>query len=81
MVTKLFKSLKPNADKRVWKHWGEKSEFMSPAVCYNPKDCVRDLCPNFLCSCGPLKSNRRERAFERARDELEKEINIIENIK
>ena len=80
MVTRLFKMKRPETDDNDEKSWGEKSEFMSPRILYNPKDCIRDLCPTFVCS-RIMKSNRRERAFENARDALEKEINIIEIIK
>ena len=81
MVTRLFKIEKPPAlEKGVLKSWGDKSEFMVPQILYNPKDCVRDFCPNFVCS-RIMRSNRLERGFERARDKLEKEINIIEIIK
>ena len=80
MVTRLFKMKRPESGDNDEKSWGEKSEFMSPQILYNPKDCIRDLCPTFVCS-RIMKSNRRERAFENARDALEKEINIIEIIK
>ena len=80
MVTRLYKMKRPDSENNDQKSWGEKSEFMSPQILYNPKDCIRDLCPSFVCS-RIMKSNRRERAFEKARKALEKEINIIEIIK
>ena len=55
---------------------------MVPRRCFNPKEYIRDLLPKvclriFKC----CKPDRLERGFEKARENLLKEINIIEIVK
>ena len=55
---------------------------MVPRRCYNPKEYARDLLPKVIlriCKC--CKPDRLERGFEKAREDLLKEINIIEIVK
>ena len=55
---------------------------MVPRRCYNPKEYVRDLLPKVtlrICKC--CRPDRLERGFEKARENLMKEINIIEIVK
>ena len=87
MVTRLFKLYKPNVDsesKMDIKTVFTQSEFMRPRFLYNPKEYCKDLVPSFLsCGCASkyFGASRLERGFEKAREKMLKEINIIEIIK
>ena len=70
MVSRLFKS-KPGEEKF-------QAEFLPTKTCCNFKDFLRSWTPKcFLC----CKLGRREKAFAKARDKLESELNVIELIK
>ena len=70
MVSRLFKS-KPGEKKF-------QAEPLPAKTCCNLKDFLRSWTPNCLLCC---KLNRREKAFAKARDKLESELNVIELIK
>ena len=54
---------------------------MSPRFGYNPKEYFRERLPNKVRRCRGCKSDRLEMGFEKARDLMENETNIIEQIK
>jgi len=57
---------------------------MAPKFLFNPKEYCRDLLPSCLaCGCAKklCRPNRSERGFSKAREQIEKEVNIIEIIK
>ena len=48
---------------------------------YNPKEYFRERLPTKVRKCGRCKPDRLEMGFEKARERMEKETNIIEQIK
>ena len=84
MASRLFKLYKPRAERKIengrnFMH----SEYMRPRIGYNPKEYCKDLVPSCLWNLckKSCRTNRLERGFEKARDKMMKEINILEIIK
>ena len=83
MVTHLFKAKfeesQIDSKSSKTKDQGQsQSEFYPSNRCPNFKDYFLSCVPSCLLCC---KQSRREKAFTKARDKLEKEMNIIELIK
>ena len=82
LVTRLYKLEKEGLDEEAKKNlnYFNRSTFIQPRRCYNPKEWIRDKLPRFLvCKC--LRPDRLERGFEKARAKLLNDINIIEILK
>lgn len=79
MVSHLFKAkIKGQEDSEVKRRGRSQSEFYPNKRCPYFKDYFLSWVPSFILCC---KQSRREKAFAKARDKLEKEMNIIELIK
>ena len=80
LVTRLFKLEKLKESEKRGRSYFNRSTFMKPTPLYNPKEWIRTHLPKFLvCKC--CLPNRLEKGFEKARDHLKNEVNIIEIIK
>ena len=82
MVGHLYKLERPSeADTRRIKDSFKESEHMKPRHLYNPKEYFRDTLPSWVCFCKSCKPDRLERGFEKARQQMQRETNIIEIVK
>ena len=81
MVTRLYKMEKSEADKQVYKKYFERSDFMHPRKLYNPREYLLSKVPKKFKCCACCRPSRLEKGFERGRELLTKETNIIEIIK
>ena len=81
MVSRLFKLERHDEDTRSLKDTYKESDFMKPRNFYNPKEYFRDMVPSKVRLCKGCKPDRLELGFEKARDLMENETNIIEIIK
>lgn len=84
LVSKLFRLKQPPSESDNERPGGKpskKATHLKPRICYNPKEFLRDLIPSCCRCCKCCKPNRLERGFEKARDLLEDEVNIVEIIK
>ena len=79
MVTRLFRMRKKNAEKieNPWK----RSSYVKPGFFANITDYICAWVPTLLRSCKCCNWNRKATYFEKARVQLENEINIIDIIK
>ena len=71
MVSRLYKMEKEGADKHPNQSAWQKSTFILPRKCYNPKEWLRDFVPKKLRCCGCCRPDRQERYFELARERLQ----------
>ena len=68
MVSRLFKLHREDfsSDEKGFESYFDRSTFIQPRRCYNPKEWLRNTLPRFLiCKC--LRPDRLERGFEKAR--------------
>ena len=76
MVSRLFKIKRPDAEEKGMKGWWASTAFMKPGRCDNLKAYFCDMIPGcFRSKC--CQQGRLERAFSEAREQLQKETNII----
>ena len=76
MITKLFKLTSPPST--VSNQNLKKAQPMKAPLLYNQREFFRSLLPQCLWCC---KLSRQERAFDKAREALDFEVNIIELVK
>lgn len=82
MVCNLYKLERASdTDTRHLKDTFKESDYMKPRPLYNPKDYFRDTLPSWICFCKSCKPDRLERGFEKARERMQRETNIIEIVK
>ena len=81
MITRLYKMKKRDTELQPGQSTWQRSTFAQPGLMSNPADCICDYFPKFLRCCTCCGPSRKTRYFETAREQLEREINIIEIVK
>ena len=82
IVHHLYKLVRPSeTDSRRIKDSFKESDHMKPRLFFNPKEYFRDTLPSRVCFCKSCKPDRLERGFQKARERMQRETNILEIIK
>ena len=82
MVCRLYKLERPSeSDTRRIIDTFKESDHMKPRPFFNPKEYFRESLPSWVCFCKRCKPDRLERGFEKARERMQRETNIIEIVK
>ena len=81
MVQRLYKQKKKDADLKNYERYYDRSDFMFVRKLDGPKEYFRDSCCSRFFCCKKCDRSRRSRSFVLAREQLSREINIVDIIK